>query len=59
MSTRNTITNTTEHTRWRTTTPTTPRIMKLGLEEARQLTTILTMNDKFCRVNVLLKYVMP
>ena len=59
MSTKNTITFTIENTRWRTTTTTTPRIMKLGLEEARQLTTILTMNDKFCRVNVLLKYVMP
>ena len=32
--------------------PTIPRIMKLGLEGARQLTTILTMNEIFCPVNV-------
>ena len=48
MSTKNTLSNTPENTRWRTTTPITPRIMKLGLEEARQLTTILIMNDRSC-----------
>ena len=52
MSTRNT--NTTNNIRWRTTTPTTPLIMKLGLEEAEQLTIILTMNDRSCPNNVLL-----
>ena len=51
MSTKFTVTNTTENTRWRTTTPTTPQIMKLGLEGARQLTTILTMNERLCLVN--------
>ena len=41
MSTKNTLSNTPENTRWRTTTPITPPIMKLWLEGPKQLTIIL------------------